>query len=199
MSFAFNNSHLPVSTYNPASTKLFRYGFSPSALSEHCPSWSTCFELELFPRSCVFFQHELWLWFCNTICFRTSRVMLYPTLVNWFCWKMTWQKWVLFKWTKSDWLWGHTKSCIGTVSKWHAMLWEESSKGPGVFEGGASLPPTPHIQMWYVSTAYSFILIQLCCCVFSRLCFICSFHSLLPRCLYFPYITSPPSQVFSPE
>lgn len=139
MSFALNSTYLPV--HNPVSTQIFSYGF-------------VCLLYTL-----PFLKHLLWIgttpnflsfplvWttavVSQNIISRELCSMLYTTSVNWFCWKMTWQKWVLLMWTQSDSLRGHTRSCAGTASKCHAMLWEQSREGPGVFEAGVNLPPHP--------------------------------------------------------
>lgn len=51
-------------------TIQFQHKFSVmvlSAFSVHCPSWSTCFELELPQISCLFLRCELRLWFLKTL------------------------------------------------------------------------------------------------------------------------------------
>lgn len=60
---------LQVFIYPCPCTIQFQLKFSVLVLSAfvHCPSWSTCFELELPQISCIFFQYELWLWFLNTL------------------------------------------------------------------------------------------------------------------------------------
>lgn len=170
---AFNSTHLPASMYNPASTKIFRYGFV-------CLIWTLPFLKHLFwigtiPTFLYFLSALTMAVVSQYLIFRSLHVMLYTTLVNWFCWKMTWQKWVLFKCTQSDSLWGHTKSCVGTASKWHAMLWEQSSEGPGVFEASVSLPPHTMYNMLCKHSQFLYFNRAVLLCVFSHL-----FHLLLP-------------------
>lgn len=77
----------------------------------------------------------------------------------------------------------------------HAVGTEQGH--PAVFEALAS--PTPPGTTRYGSAANSFIFTEQHCCVFSVIGSICSFHCFLPWRLRFPSITSPPSQVLSPE
>lgn len=114
-----------------------------SASSVHCPSWSTCFELELPQISCIFFQCELWLWFLNT---------LFP---EWCVACCTPHQWTDFaeKWPgKNEFFLCelgliHCEATQGVVlaqlQSNCAMLWEQSREGPGAFEAGVNLPPHP--------------------------------------------------------
>lgn len=117
--------------------------------------------------------------------------------VNQFCWKMTWQKWVLFMWTQIR--------CEATQRVMLAQLQSgmpccgnRAVKGQEYLKL-ASSSPQPFYTMCYIRTASRFILIEQYWCVFSLVCSICSFHYLLPWCLHFPFIASPPSLVFSPD
>lgn len=180
VSFAFNSTSLPMSMHNPVSTKTFSYSF-------------VCLVCTL-----PFLKHLFWIGtapnFLYSLSVRTMAVvsqhiisrelcsMLHTTSANWFCWKNDLAKTSsFFMWTQSDSLWGHTRSCAGTASKWRATLWEQSREGPGA--SGA-----PYTMSW-ASPANSFLFIQEPCCVLSPIRSICSLHCLPPRSLHFSFIT----------
>lgn len=166
-----------------------------SALSEHCPSWSTCLELELLPHyssfsmsySCGFSIHYFQEFVCHDVYHISKPILMKNDLV-----KMSSSELSLIH-------------CEATQKHLLAQLQSGmpccGNRAVKVQEYLKLVSASPHTlyTMCYVSTANSFILIKQCCYVFSLVCSICTFHCLLPWCLHFPFISSLLSQVFSPE